>query len=88
MSQVKQKLIKFPLEVIGELESLVRPGKRSEFVVEATREKLERVKLAKALAKTAGSLKSEDYPEFATTEDVAKWVEELRERNFSRVRGE
>ena len=85
MSQVKQKVIKFPLEVIGELERLVQPGKRSEFVIEATREKLERVKLGKALAKTAGGLKIEDYPEFATSEDVAKWIRELRERNFSRV---
>jgi metal-responsive CopG/Arc/MetJ family transcriptional regulator len=88
MTQVKQKVIKFPLEVIGELERLVQPGKRSEFVVEATRERLERVKLGQALAKTAGSLKSEDYPEFAASEDVAKWVRELRERDFSCDRGE
>jgi len=87
MAQVKQKVIKFPLEVIGELERLVQPGKRSEFVVEATRERLERLKLGQALAKTAGSLKSEDYPEFATSEDVAKWVRELRERDFSRDGG-
>jgi len=88
MSQVKQKVIKFPLEVIGDLERLVRSGKRSEFVVEATREKLERVKLGEALSKTAGSLKPEDYPEFATSEDAAKWVRELRERDFSCNRGE
>ena len=87
MTQVKQKVIKFPLEVIGELERLVQPGKRSEFVVEATRQRLERVKLGQALAKTAGILKSEDYPEFATSEDVAKWVRELRERDFSCDRG-
>ena len=85
MGQVKQKMIKFPLEVIGDLERLVQTGKRSEFVVEATREKLGRVKLGEALSKTAGSLKLEDYPEFATSEDVAKWVRELRERNFSRA---
>lgn len=88
MPKVKQKVIKFPLEVIGELDRLVQPGKRTEFVVEATREKLERVKLGEALAKTAGSLKSEDYPEFATSEDVAKWVKELRQRDFSRDRAE
>ena len=46
------------------------------------REKLERVKLGEALVKTAGSLNSEDYPEFATSEDVAKWVRELRQRDF------
>ena len=88
MSQVKQKVIKFPLEVIGDLERLVRQGKRSEFVVEATREKLERVRLGEALAKTAGSLTTENYPEFATSEDVAKWVRELRARDFSRAREE
>ncbi len=88
MTKVKQKVIKFPLEVIGELDRLVQPGKRTEFVVEATKEKLERVKLGEALAKTAGSLKSEDYPEFATSEDVAKWVRELRQRDFSRDRAE
>ncbi|MCK4388054.1 MAG: hypothetical protein KAW00_04700 [Dehalococcoidia bacterium] len=88
MTKVKQKVIKFPLEVIGELDRLVQPGKRTKFVVEATKEKLERVKLGAALAKTAGSLKSEDYPEFATSEDVAKWVRELRQRDFSRDRAE
>jgi len=88
MTKVKQKVIKFPLEVIGELDKLVQPGKRTKFVVEATKEKLERVKLGEALVKTAGSLKSEDYPEFATSEDVAKWVRELRQRDFSRDRAE
>lgn len=88
MTKIKQKVIKFPLEVIGELDRLVQPGKRTEFVVEATREKLERVKLGEALAKTAGSLKPEDYPEFATSGDVAKWVRELRQRDFSRDRAE
>ncbi len=86
MRQVKQKVIKFPLEVIGDLERLVQQGKRSKFVVEATRAKLERVRLGEALAKTAGSLTTEDYPEFATSEDVAKWVRELRARDFSRAR--
>lgn len=47
-----------------------------------SREKLERAKLGKALAKTVGSLKSEDYPEFATSEDVARWMRELRQCNF------
>lgn len=84
MLRVKQKVINFPLEVIGELERLVQPGKRTEFIVEATREKLERVRLGEALAKTAGSLKSEDYPEFATSESTARWVSELRQRDFYR----
>ena len=80
----KQKVIKFPLDVIAELESLVKPGKRTEFVVEATREKLRRARLGAALAEAAGSLKSEDYPEFATSEDVAGWVSELRRRDYLR----
>ena len=53
--------------------------KRSWFIAEATREKLERERFLKALDKTFGAWTDERHPELKTNEDVDKYLDSLRE---------
>ncbi|MDQ6909602.1 MAG: ribbon-helix-helix domain-containing protein [Actinomycetota bacterium] len=65
-------------EVIDAIDKLVGERGRSRFLEEAAREKLERVELEKALASTAGILKSKDYPEFTDQASINEWVRAQR----------
>lgn len=67
-------------ELLAEIDALVGKRRRSRFVEEAARDKLKREKLLKALRETAGIISADDYPEWATTEDVAAWVRRLRQQ--------
>lgn len=68
----------FPADLARELRELVPERERSKLIVEATRDKLTRLKQKKALALTAGAWADEDHPELARPEDVTNWIRELR----------
>ncbi len=74
-------------EIVREIDALVGKRRRSRFVEDAVRDKLKRESLLKTLKETAGILSAEDYPEWATTEDVAAWVHRLRREERSTERG-
>jgi metal-responsive CopG/Arc/MetJ family transcriptional regulator len=74
-----------PEEMVKEVDELVGKRKRSRFVEEAVREKLWREKQSAALAATAGVLSAEDYPEWASSEQVAAWVHDMRRRDDERT---
>lgn len=73
-------------EVVKEIDELVGKRKRSWFIEEAVREKLRRERQSAALAATAGVLSAEDYPEWATPENVAAWVHKMRRRDDEHLR--
>lgn len=64
-------------ELINEVDRLVGPRRRSEFLNEAAKEKIERAKLLKT-TRSMLSLPPVDEPEWSTPEAVAKWLHELR----------
>ncbi len=68
-----------------EVDRLVGKRHRSAFFAEAARERLRREKLIQALRETAGSIKSEDHPEWATSRKVAAWVRKLRRESELRA---
>ena len=68
----------FPKELVEEVDQLVGPRKRSEFVVEAVEEKLAHERLGRALESTAGFLDPGAYPEWETPEKTSAWVRALR----------
>jgi len=67
-----------PDDLIAELDELVGPRGRSEYIADALREKLRREKLRRALISTAGILADEDIPEWATPELTSAWIERGR----------
>ena len=67
-----------PEELVRQLDQVAGPRSRSAFAEEALRRAIKREKLRVAIERTAGSLKAEDYPHWRTSEDVVRWVEEMR----------
>ncbi|PIR71658.1 MAG: hypothetical protein COU43_01335 [Candidatus Nealsonbacteria bacterium CG10_big_fil_rev_8_21_14_0_10_37_25] len=69
----------FPRELSETIDKLLGKRKRSQFVVEATKEKLAKEKFARAMKRAAGCWKDKDYPEFRTKKDVDRYIRKLRE---------
>ena len=74
-----------PEELVRGIDALVGKGKRSRFIEEAVREKLRSEALLSALEETAGSLSSEEHPEWSTREQVASWVRASRQQSDERL---
>lgn len=84
MSKVKTHII-LPHDLLEDIDKIVGNRKRSSFLTEAAREKLERVKLARALEEARGAWKDEDYKELYSIDDIREWVRDLRQENSKRL---
>ncbi len=67
-----------PRDLVEELDELVGPRHRSDFIAEAAREKLRQLKLIKAAEKVKGSLAHVDIPGWESPEAAAEWVRASR----------
>lgn len=72
-----------PEALVREVDKYAGPRGRSRFVVEALEAKLKRERLRLAIEESAGVLKAEDYPHWATSEDVVEWVRARRAEETS-----
>jgi hypothetical protein len=86
MLKVKTHFV-FPQALLKDIDKIAGSRKRSQFVVEASREKLERERRKKAFHDIKGLWKENDYPEFRVREDIEKWVNNLRKRDLRRQKG-
>jgi len=77
MKKVKTQFV-FPEDLLKALDSVVGARKRSLFVVEATRERLNKIRFEMALEEAIGSWTDENHPELKTDEDVRKYIRDLR----------
>ncbi|MGH2617603.1 MAG: hypothetical protein ACRDJC_20410 [Thermomicrobiales bacterium] len=78
MSETIRAHVVMPKDLVDAVDGLVGQRKRSAFFVQAVAEKLERERLGRALAETAGFLADDAHPEWSTPEKVSAWVRELR----------
>jgi metal-responsive CopG/Arc/MetJ family transcriptional regulator len=67
-----------PKDLVAEVDRYAGQRGRSRYVAEALRERLRRDRLREAVRSTAGAWTAEEYPQFATSEDVVAWVRERR----------
>ena len=81
MEKVKTQVI-FPGELLKRLDQVVKKRQRSDFVVEAVEEKLNKLGLQEALKKVAGIWK--DRGDLKTDADVKRYLKGLRESNAIR----
>ena len=70
--------LSLPTNLVEQLKARVPPRQRSAFVAEALRERLEEEETLAVLKETAGIWSDEDYPEFATEEDIDRWLRKFR----------
>ncbi len=68
-------------ELLQEVDQVAGKQSRSDFVEAAVREKISRDALGAVLKKSAGILKSYDYPEWETPEKTSAWVRSLRQQD-------
>ena len=83
MSLVRTHVI-LPKDLVEVIDKLVGKRKRSQFLAEAAFEKLRHQDLLQALNETAGVVKEKDHPEWATSQNVAEWVERIRKEDAER----
>lgn len=83
MIKVKTHFV-FPKALLKDIDQIAGERKRSQFVVEASKEKLERERRKKAFNDIKGLWGENDYPEFRVMEDIEKWVNNLRKRDLRR----
>ncbi|HEY3162835.1 MAG TPA: hypothetical protein VGJ71_00670 [Candidatus Limnocylindrales bacterium] len=67
-----------PKDLVDEVDHFAGERGRSRYVAEALRARLKRDRLKEAINRTAGAWSAENYPEFATAEQVVEWVRARR----------
>jgi metal-responsive CopG/Arc/MetJ family transcriptional regulator len=70
--------VSLPAALVAEIDEVAGRRNRSRFIEEAARAKLKREQLRVAIERSAGAWRTEDYPEFATSEMVVEWVRKIR----------
>jgi len=80
---MKTKLtpIRFPAELLAEIDKYIEDGNRSKFIIDAARKELYRLKQRKAIHNAAGIFDEKAYPELKTSEDAEDWVRRIREES-------
>lgn len=80
----KRAHIVLPDDIAEELSKITGKRERSTFIAEAVREKLARIRLLKALERSAGAWKG--HPEFETPKGVHRWVRKRRAETEKRLK--
>lgn len=70
--------LSLPEDLVAEVDAVAGRRGRSAFVEQAVRDRLRRERLRHAMSAAAGAWSAQEYPEFATSEAVVRWVRERR----------
>jgi hypothetical protein len=68
-----------PADLVRDIDALVGPRQRSQFIAEAASERVRRAKLLAAAEAVAGSLADVDIPGWETSASTAEWVRRSRQ---------
>jgi metal-responsive CopG/Arc/MetJ family transcriptional regulator len=87
MARDRRAHVLIPDDLLQDVDALVGPRRRSEFLVEAAREKLARETLRREAHKLGGSLADVETPGWETSEASREWVRALRRESDERRLG-
>ena len=76
----------FPANLLKAIDKTVGGRKRSKFIVEAAKEKLEELKIQQALEEAAGCWRDENHPDLKTQKDISAYLKKAREITEKRVK--
>ncbi|PIU14681.1 hypothetical protein COT20_02590 [bacterium (Candidatus Gribaldobacteria) CG08_land_8_20_14_0_20_39_15] len=87
-SQAKQNKTHFifPRELLLEIDKVAGKRKRSAFVIQAAREKLDKQKFDWILRDAAGAWSDKNHPELKTKKDVARYIRNFRKLSDNRLK--
>lgn len=77
MKTVRASIL-LPKDLADNLRQLVGNRKRTKFIIEATREKLQRLKFSKSFNQAIGVWTDANHPDLKTQEDVNKYLKKVR----------
>ncbi|MDP3298123.1 MAG: hypothetical protein Q8N09_11170 [Thermodesulfovibrionia bacterium] len=66
-------------DILNEIDRVAGKRRRSFFIEQATREKLEREKFLKVLEETKGAWSDKRHPELKTSKDMEQYIKEKRQ---------
>ncbi len=75
-----------PSDLLEEVDEIAGKRKRSLFIAEATREKLQRERFLRALEETQGAWNDKNHPELRTARDMERFVSDKRHSYRRRVK--
>jgi hypothetical protein len=78
VSASRRTHVLLPEDLLAEIDAAVGPRHRSEFLIEAAREKLRRRERLALFRESVGSLAADRIPEWATPESSYAWVRAQR----------
>ncbi len=70
--------LSLPADLVAELDEVAGVRGRSAYVEKTLRAALRRERMFQVWSEVAGSLDPEKYPHWRTSEDVVRWVREMR----------
>ena len=80
--------VTLPEELVREIDRVAGRRKRSQFIVEAVRERLAKLRFSEALAQAAGAWSDENHPDLVTQEDINRYLRRARRATDKRIRAE
>ena len=75
-----------PREILDEVDRIAGKRRRSFFIAEATRERVERERFLKVLDGTRGAWTDKNHPDLNTDPDVEQFIREKRRSYRNRIR--
>jgi metal-responsive CopG/Arc/MetJ family transcriptional regulator len=75
-----------PHDILEEVDQIAGKRKRSLFIAEATREKLQKERFLKTLEETQGAWYNKNHPELKTTRDMEQFVSDKRQSYRKRLK--
>lgn len=76
-----------PHDLLEEVDQVAGKRRRSSFIAEATREKLERERFLKTLDETRGAWSDKNHPDLKTTRDMEQFIQDKRKSYSKRLKG-
>ena len=75
-----------PRDILEEVDQIAGKRKRSAFIAEATREKLQRERFLKTLEETRGAWSDKNHPGLKTVRDMEQFVSDKRKSYRKRLK--
>ena len=75
-----------PQDILEEVDQVAGKRRRSSFIAEATREKLERERFLKVLDETQGAWSDKNHPDLKTAGDMERFIRDKRQSYRKRLR--
>jgi hypothetical protein len=75
-----------PRDILEEVDQIAGKRKRSSFIAEATREKLQKERFLRILEETQGAWRGKNHPELKTAKDIERFIGNKRQSYRKRMK--